>query len=699
MDDIAGPTAIRLLILSTSRDRTEQISTSLRNGGLAVHSTRISNVDRLEQTLEEEEPDLVICCSFERDIDLDQTMETMIDQDRDIPLLIMSDAEADPERLIQAMRQGAKDLVDKDDMEHLQLVVAREFANLNNRRELAALRLRMTESEQRCMGLIESSGEPIAFAQGGMHVHVNPAYLKLFGFEDREEVEDLPLLDVVDKSHHKEFRQILKQLEGGKKRNASMKAKCKRLDGTEVEVTMDMTRAAFDGEPGIQVIIRNSEAGKQEMEQELQRVSTQDSATDLPNRQHFLAQLDHWLDAAAEDNEVRALAYIVIDNFHKLHSSLGMNRCDELVRGIANLLSEDLTDQDLLARFSDSAFTLLCRRADAIRIETFARELCEKIAAAPFPDVGEESGVTCSIGVTFLADFHIEPQDVINEAYNAADSAREQGGNQVVMNREESELSDLGEEDQAVLRQIDQALAHDRFRLVYQPIVSLQGDTRENYAVLVRMLDDADGEVLPESFIRQAERFGKMVELDRWIIRNAIASLSKQRRQGRKVSFFISLSEASLTDKNTLLWICDCLREFEARGGWLTFQIREKHAREHLKPTAQLIDGLKKIKCQIAIDHFGLQSKPEALLNHLQVDFAKLAPSFVRELNSNQQKQDELNSLNEAILNQNIKTIATGVEDANSLTVLWTVGVGYIQGYFLQEPSETIEYGSTQQLT
>jgi EAL domain-containing protein (putative c-di-GMP-specific phosphodiesterase class I) len=80
------------------------------------------------------------------------------------------------------------------------------------------------------------------------------------------------------------------------------------------------------------------------------------------------------------------------------------------------------------------------------------------------------------------------------------------------------------------------------------------------------------------------------------------------------------------------------------------------------------------------------------------VDFVKLAPSFVRDIHKNQQKQDELNALNERVTALGVKTIATAVENASSLTVLWTIGVGYLQGYFLQEPSETIEYG-TQELT
>ena len=65
---------------------------------------------------------------------------------------------------------------------------------------------------------------------------------------------------------------------------------------------------------------------------------------------------------------------------------------------------------------------------------------------------------------------------------------------------------------------------------------------------------------------------------------------------------------------------------------------------------------------------------------------------------ANQQKQDELNSLNERVTGLGVKTIATAVENASSLTVLWTIGVGYLQGYFLQEPSDTIDY-PTQKLT
>jgi EAL domain-containing protein (putative c-di-GMP-specific phosphodiesterase class I) len=114
--------------------------------------------------------------------------------------------------------------------------------------------------------------------------------------------------------------------------------------------------------------------------------------------------------------------------------------------------------------------------------------------------------------------------------------------------------------------------------------------------------------------------------------------------------------------------------------------------RNHIQSAKRLIAGLKKIKCQLAIDQFGTNPKAESLLKHLPVDFVKFDTELVDDLASKQEKQEQLSELNRLALNHDTKTIAMGVEDANSLAVLWTVGVNYIQGYFLQEPSENIAY-------
>jgi EAL domain-containing protein (putative c-di-GMP-specific phosphodiesterase class I) len=183
-----------------------------------------------------------------------------------------------------------------------------------------------------------------------------------------------------------------------------------------------------------------------------------------------------------------------------------------------------------------------------------------------------------------------------------------------------------------------------------------------------------------------------MPELDRWVIRRAIAELAKHRRVGHKVNFFINISGPSLGDDMLLLWICDCLREFEAKGSWLVFQIKDYDARNRAHELHKLLESLKKIKCKISIDHFGLAPRPDAALQGLPIDFVQFDQQLVEGLAGDQERQDKLNELNHLVQASNIKTIAAGVDETNSLTILWSIGVNYIRGYFIQEPSPSINF-------
>jgi EAL domain-containing protein (putative c-di-GMP-specific phosphodiesterase class I) len=184
----------------------------------------------------------------------------------------------------------------------------------------------------------------------------------------------------------------------------------------------------------------------------------------------------------------------------------------------------------------------------------------------------------------------------------------------------------------------------------------------------------------------------RMHELDRWVIKNAIAELAKQRKQGKKINFLINISGSSLDDDALLLFVCDCLRDYEAKGSWVTFQFDDSEARSHLQKLQKFAEGLKKIKCKTCIDHFGLAKKPEAILNSFPIDFVQFHSSFLSDLSENQDKQDKLNHLNELVQAENIKTIASGVEEPGSLAILWSIGINYIRGYFIQEPSVSIDY-------
>ncbi|OQX35696.1 MAG: hypothetical protein B0D84_02170, partial [Candidatus Sedimenticola endophacoides] len=136
---------------------------------------------------------------------------------------------------------------------------------------------------------------------------------------------------------------------------------------------------------------------------------------------------------------------------------------------------------------------------------------------------------TASIGIAYLDKTVNNSQEFINQAYRACEEAKSAGGNQyMVFDPEdlsekytETAASDA-EGDEAIVKMIGESLAKDNFRLLFQPVVSLQGDTRENYAVLLRMLDGQGNEIRPLQFLKHAVASGQMVDIDRWVIKHAI---------------------------------------------------------------------------------------------------------------------------------------------------------------------------------
>lgn len=680
---------IRLLVIESSLNEAEAHISTLRNAGLVVHPTIAVDDEALLDIAEDDKPELILLSLPDTPEQLTSTLKLCRAAFDDTPYVILyGDPETDPKTLIQAMRDGARDVVCADDPDHLQLVIMRESEAISVRQELASTEQKLKEAEALCNTLIASSQDAIAYIHEGMHMQANPAYLQMFGYVDMGELEGLPILDLVPAKDHKTIKSFLRTL--GRER-AELDISCQNSAGEIFDAKLEFSPATYDGEPCTQLIIRN-EAQNKELEQTIELLSNQDAQTGLANRQYFMAKMEQQITTLRESGDGCSLFYIVVDDFRDIRVDIGITASDNLLKELAGILSSNIDKNELISRFGDHSFTILSTKHNPIDVETMAERL--RLLVEEY--IYQETNVTCCIGVSLLDAEIASSQDLINRAYHAYEAARNAGGNHYSLYDASEMQASYGEDntgDEARINElIEHALENDRFRLVYQPIVSLQGDSREHYAVLTRLLDKNNEEILPDHFIRYAKQGEQMAKVDRWVINKAIEELAEQRKEGKKVNFFISISSAGLEDEGMLLWICDCLRKHSAKGPWITFQIQDKELRNHIQSAKKLIEGLKKIKCQLAIDQFGASPKAETLLKHLPVDFVKFDFELMQDLASSQEQQDHLNELNALAKQHNIKTIAMGVEDANSLAILWTVGVNYIQGYFLQEPSENISY-------
>ncbi len=265
-------------------------------------------------------------------------------------------------------------------------------------------------------------------------------------------------------------------------------------------------------------------------------------------------------------------------------------------------------------------------------------------------------------------------------------------GPEAVKQSAAKERAAAGDADPAIVQKIRDALAADRFRLVYQPIVPLHAQPAENYEVLTRMLDENGEEIAPANFMPAAETAGLMTDLDRWIIRAAMQTLVKQHSQKKETSLLVKLSEESLGDQSLVPWIGELLQEYHLPGDTLIFEIKEAFILHRLDETTQLIDGLRQLHCRTALGHFGADPQSLDCLEKLRVNFVKLAAKFVDDLSEDAKSQAMVKAVVQTAHDVGTQTIAAFVQDASKMATLWQCNVDFIQGYFLQAPDEDLSY-------
>jgi diguanylate cyclase (GGDEF)-like protein/PAS domain S-box-containing protein len=689
--------AIELLVIGNSTPEIEAYLSHIRNSGYAAHANQISHdADLLGEKLKQHRDlDILLYTldSKEEKLNPDQLFAVLHAINPSLPVIALTDQVEETEQY-SLMKAGAADLIEIQAYSHLTLAILREYKHLQTTRQLQQVERQYLEAQERCNALTENSRDAIAYVHEGMYVTANRAYLELFGLAGEDEIEGLPMLDMIAPSEHTIFKKLLRKISANVGHNEELTAKCLRSDDKEFSAELHFSPANIDGEPCTQVVIHDQSISK-EVEEKLRLLSTQDVQTGLFNRQYFINILDQETrDHCNRGRNQQTLFYITLDNFSEIRNSAGIKTSDTLLMKVARILKRNIDRDDLLARFGDHTFTCLTPGNSVSKAKKKAKAICDAIAKHSYDEVDESLAPSCSIGIALTSKEINSGHEFITSAYHACEAARSEGPNGFAIS-ENKPTDEKGESaSEANLSHLIQyALDNDQFQLVYQPIVSLHGDTRENYAVTVRLMDEQQEEIQPEHFMTQAETIGKTHEVDRWVIRHAIKELSKQRKQGHKVNFFINISGASLEDDTMLLYICDCLRDYEAKGPWVTFQCTDSAARTHMQKLEKLSEGLKRIKCKLCIDHFGLAKKPEAILSGtLPLDYIQFAPSFLDGLSEDQKKQDSLNQLNELIQEKNIKTIASGVEEASNLAILWSIGVNYIRGYFIQEPMQSIDY-------
>lgn len=686
---------IRLLTIKESSNEAELIASMMRNAGYAIRSSNVEDAEDLEEALAQQTWDLIIASQALPAVSATQVLEIIKQAGKDVPVIITA-AQYDAASAAELLRAGARDLVPETNPELLLLVIARELHDLEERRGHRSVKTMYRESERRNRSLMDSSRDAIAYIHEGMHIYTNATYLEMFGYAEANDVEGIPIMDLIAPESHQQFKGILRQLTAGDTPEGDVEMSLVRSDAKKFPGVLVFAPASIEGEPCTQVLIRGKSDNK-ELEKELDTLRRQDLLTGLYNRNHFMEQLEAAIKTATNEqgSKSSALIYLEPDEFNQITESVGVAAGDLMLSDMAAVIKNNIGPNDVAARFAGEVFTILVNEADVGKVKKLAENLLKAVENNIFELESQSITTTCSIGVAQITETSSDAKKVLAHADMACKKVKSDGGNQVHIHTAADEKAS-NERDLGWIQRIKTALEKDRFRLVYQPIVSLHAEPGERYEVFLRMLDEQNQDISPGEFLALAERAGLMPEIDRWVTKQSVKMLTTKRNTAaHQTQLFIKLSHDSIKDQTFLVWISKLLKAARLHGASLIFEASEASVLSALKETKLFINGLKQLHCEFAIDHVGSETQSFSYLKHLDVKYLKIDGSHIATLAGNEKSREMLKTITNIARAENKQTIAEHVQDANSLAVLWQSGVNFIQGYYLQKPDNAMTYDFT----
>ena len=399
----------------------------------------------------------------------------------------------------------------------------------------------------------------------------------------------------------------------------------------------------------------------------------------------LLRRLAEWL--AMEDARSRAGGLLVfeLENATALRESLGDARCERLFAEMGSFLASHASPRDLVARDGDGGFLLLNPDREVAVLEGYAANIRDRVAREPFAAAEGYGKILLDVGVCPFSGAAGDALAMLNAAKTAVASARDAGKHGVFLMRDT-----LTTPDAELARLIRFALDGAGMQLLFQPIVSLHGEEHEQFQALLRLQGDDGRQYVAAELVPVAERANLISDVDRWVFEHCVAMIVERSRSGRAPRLFLSQSLASVRDEQRAEWMREVLERNDVRGDSISLEVSVANTVSALTEVARFGEAIRPLGLTLTLSGFEAGTAGEGVLNALAVDFIKLSPRYVRV--DEDAVRRELRDLVSLAHERGMQVIAPRVEDARAAASLWTAGVDFIQGNFVQRAGHDLAF-------
>lgn len=576
-----------------------------------------------------------------------------------------------------------------DDLKATEANLRQAINELRAAESLQSRYLEETEQERaRLVSLLSAMNLGILFvAADGRVIYHNPAFTRMWMIDEEIHLIGLPVHEVLAKSTSMLARpdhfskHLLSVLET---RELSDNYEIQMTDGrviTELDYPVRDRENRFIGHLWIyEDVTRERQTAEQ-----LVYLAERDALTGLYNRHRFQQELARTMLDSDRHQTQCAVMFFDLDEFKTINDSYGHRAGDALLIRVASEISTLVRRNEVLARLGGDEFAILLPSAQGNEAEVLADRVVRAIAQIPFRFEGQNLRLTTSLGIAYYPGQAADADDLVARADIAMYQAKDAGKNTWRVFRADTEADTEMRTRLSWGERISNALDKGLFQLHFQGVYRAEDGTLSHLEALIRMTDERNpGQlIMPGHFIQLAEKSGRILDIDRWVIHEIVRRLAEN---PAIPSIALNLSGRSLSEPGLPQYIGDELRQAGVNPSRLIVEITETAAVSDLHDAQRMIEALRQLGCGVCLDDFGVGFASFAYLKHLHVDTIKIDGIFIRDLPSDPDNQVFVQAMVSVALGLGKSVVAEYVEDGPTLALLRQFGVDLVQGYFLDRP-------------
>ena len=423
-------------------------------------------------------------------------------------------------------------------------------------------------------------------------------------------------------------------------------------------------------------------------EEKISHMARHDALTGLPNR----AVLQERVEAAVaglEQGGAFAVLLIDLDHFKAVNDTLGFPVGDQVLREVAERLSDCLRRTEVAARLGADEFAVM---ASGLQRPEDAAEAARRVSdaiSAPYAIDGHEVVIGSSIGIVMAPTDGATTDALLRKADLALNRAKQDGRGTVCFF--EAEMDARQQARRAMETGLRAGIAAREFELLYQPLFGLKENRVCGFEALIRWNHPA-GRVSPGQFIPVAEDTGLIVQVGEWALMEACAEAATW---PDNVKVAVNVSPVQFRSPFLVLAVEEALARSGLPAARLELEITESVLMADSDATLATLHRLRSLGLRISMDDFGTGFSSLSYLRSFPFDKIKIDQSFIRDLTARGSAGSNAQAIVRAITglgaNLGMRTTAEGVETLAQFDHVRGEGCSEVQGYLLSRPAPAVE--------